>query len=176
MSAALIAAVAENGVIGLDGGMPWRLRSDLRRFKALTLGHTLVMGRTTYEGIGRPLPGRKTVVLTRDRGWRAEGVEVAYDLVTVLDRAALGGTQVFVAGGAQIYALAWPHVAEVHLSVVHATPQGDTWFTGYDPVEWGVVEQVACPAGERDEHAHTYFRLARRAARDLPAAPGLTGN
>lgn len=166
MSVALIVAVARNGVIGADGGLPWRLTSDLKRFKALTMGKTLVMGRATYDSIGRPLPGRRTVVLTRDPTWSAPGVTVAHDLASAL--AADG--DVMVAGGAQIYALALPFAEEIHLSRVDAAPAGDTLFPAFDPEAWGVAERVALPAGPRDDHPHTYLRLVRPRG-DRPAAP-----
>lgn len=154
---ALIAAVAKNGVIGRDGDLPWRLSTDLKRFKALTLGHTLVMGRATYDSIGRPLPGRKTVVLTRNPDWRAEGVEVAHSVEAALDREG----EVFVAGGAQVYALSFPHAAVLHLSLVDAAPKGDTVFPEFDAAEWGVAEEEFLAPGPRDDHAHRYYRLVR---------------
>jgi dihydrofolate reductase len=135
----LIAAVAENGVIGADGGIPWHLPDDFAHFKATTLGHTLVMGRATYESIGRPLPGRSTVVLTRDPAWRAEGVTTAPDLASAVD--GLAG-EVYVAGGAQVYAAALPLADAQVISEVHLAPEGDTVYPAFDRAEWREVDRV----------------------------------
>lgn len=135
----LIAAVAENGVIGNNGGIPWHLPEDFAHFKATTLGHTLVMGRATYESIGRPLPGRRTVVLTRDPGWHADGVTVARDLATALTD--LTG-EVYVAGGAQVYAAALPFADAQVLSEVHLSPEGDTFYPELDLAVWQEVDRV----------------------------------
>lgn len=131
----LIAAVARNGVIGRDGGMPWHLPEELRHFKATTMGHTLVMGRRTFEGIGRPLPGRRTIVLTRDRDWHHADVEVAHTFPEAL---ALAGPadEVYVAGGAQVYAEALPYAHRVVLTEVDAEPEGDTCFPDWDRSGW----------------------------------------
>lgn len=129
----LIAAVAENRVIGADGGIPWHLPADFAHFKATTLGHTLVMGRATYESIGRPLPGRSTVVVTRDPAWSAEGVTTAPDLASALE--GLTG-DVFVAGGAQVYAAALPLADAQVISEVHLAPAGDTFYPSFDRAEW----------------------------------------
>ncbi len=141
----LIAAVADNGVIGADGGIPWHLPADFAHFKATTLGHTLVMGRATYASIGRPLPGRRTVVLTRDPGWCAEGVTVAADLATAL----AGATgDVYVAGGAQVYAAALPLADVQVISEVHLSPDGDTFYPDFDRSEWRETARV--PGDEFD--------------------------
>jgi len=139
MTVTLIAAVARNGVIGADGGIPWHLPEDFAHFKATTLGHTLVMGRATYESIGRPLPGRTTIVVTRDPEWTAEGVFVAHSLEEAL---ALGGDeQVFVAGGASVYEAALP-VADVQLiSEVDLEPVGDTFYPAVDTEAWAEVSR-----------------------------------
>ena len=131
----LIAAVARNGVIGRDGGMPWHLPDELRHFKATTMGHTLVMGRRTFEGVGRPLPGRRTIVLTRDHDWHHPGVEVAHSFAEAL---ALAGPadEVFVAGGAQVYAEALPYSHRLVLTEVDAEPEGDTRFPEWDRSAW----------------------------------------
>lgn len=133
-----IAAVADNGVIGAAGDIPWRLPGDLPRLKRLTMGHVLLMGRRTYDTLGRPLPGRTTIVLTRDPQWRAEGVLVAHDLDAALALAeqAAPGRTVWVFGGGEIYRLAWARIDRLELTLVHATPPGDTTFPGIDPAEW----------------------------------------
>jgi len=130
----LIAAVARNGVIGADGGIPWRVPGEQAFFKAATMGHTLVMGRATYDSIGRPLPGRTTVVLTRDPDWRADGVRTAGSITEAL------GTvtgEVFVAGGAAVYALAMPYADVLLISEIDLEPQGDTFFPEIDRAVWG---------------------------------------
>lgn len=137
----LVAAVARNGVIGADGGIPWHLPADFAHFKATTLGHTLVMGRTTYDSIGRPLPGRTTIVLTRDPGWTAEGVIVAGSLATALDLAADLPGHAVVAGGAQVYAEALPLADEQVISEVHAEPAGDTYYPDFDRSAWREVSR-----------------------------------
>jgi dihydrofolate reductase len=133
MTVTLIAAVARNGVIGADGGIPWHLPEDFAHFKATTLGHTLVMGRATYESIGRPLPGRTTIVLTRDPEWHADGVLTAGSLEEALG---LAEGDVYVAGGAAIYALAMPYADELLLSEIDLEPEGDTFFPGIDTAAW----------------------------------------
>jgi dihydrofolate reductase len=132
----LVAAVAENGVIGNGPDIPWRIPGEQAEFKRLTLGHTLVMGRTTYESIGRPLPGRTTIVLTRDPTWRADGVLVAHDLDGALALAEDLPGDVMVAGGAQVYAAAMPFADEQVITEVHQDPEGDVLYPDFDPAEW----------------------------------------
>ena len=132
----LVAAVADNGVIGDDGDIPWRIAEDFAHFKALTLGHVLVMGRATYDSIGRPLPGRTTVVLTRDPGWSAEGVLVAGSLEEALDLAGGIDPEVFVAGGAGVYAHALDRADAQVLTEVHLRPEGDTTYPDFDRARW----------------------------------------
>jgi dihydrofolate reductase len=133
--------VAENGVIGDAGTIPWHLPEDFAHFKRTTLGHTLVMGRATYDSIGRPLPGRTTVVLSRDPAWSAEGVLVASTFEEALELAAELPGDVFVAGGAAIYALALPYADEQILTEVRLSPPGDTYYPPFDRDEWVEVER-----------------------------------
>ena len=139
----LIAAVAENGVIGDAGTIPWHLPDDFAHFKATTLGHTLVMGRATYESIGRPLPGRTTIVLSRDPAWSAEGVLVATSYDEALKLAADLPGDVYVAGGAAIYALALPSADEQILTEVRLAPEGDTFYPPFDRDEWVEIGRIA---------------------------------
>ncbi|GAA1608858.1 type 3 dihydrofolate reductase [Kribbella sancticallisti] len=134
MSVILIAAVGSNGVIGRDNDLPWRIREDLRHFKELTLGHTLVMGRKTYDSIGRPLPGRSTVVVTRQPDWSAEGVEVAHTLDDALKFA--DGNDLYVAGGGEIYRQALPYADRLELTEVDQSPAGDVTFPDFDRSSW----------------------------------------
>ena len=144
MTVTLVVAMGANGVIGLDGGLPWRLPEDLAHFKQLTMGHPMVMGRTTFESIGRPLPGRTTIVLTRDSYWSADGVEVAPSLEAALTRAKELDDEVFVVGGAQVYAqaLAAGLVDLMCVTRVAASPEGDTRFPSIDWLEWREVGHI----------------------------------
>jgi dihydrofolate reductase len=132
----MIAAVARNGVIGNGPDIPWRIPGEQAEFKRLTMGHTLVMGRTTYDSIGRPLPGRTTIVLTRDAAWSADGVLVAHSIEDALAQAAALPGDVVVAGGAEVYAAALPFATEQIVSEVALEPDGDVFYPAYDPDEW----------------------------------------
>jgi dihydrofolate reductase len=138
MTVTLIAAVARNGVIGADGGIPWHLPEDFAHFKATTLGHTLLMGRATYESIGRPLPGRTTIVLTRDPDWAAGGVLVADSLEEAMGMAK---GDVFVAGGAAVYEAALPYADVQLISEVDLEPVGDTFYPEVDTDGWAEVSR-----------------------------------
>jgi len=144
MTLTLVVAMGANGVIGVGGGLPWRLPEDLAHFKQLTMGHPMVMGRTTYESIGRPLPGRTTIVLTRDAQWSAQGVEVASSLQSALERAHQLDDEVFVVGGAQVYAQALESglVDLLCVTRVAASPEGDTWFPTIEWERWREVGRV----------------------------------
>lgn len=155
----LIVAVARNGVIGRDNRLIWHLRSDLRRFKALTMGKPMLMGRKTYEAIGRPLPGRRTLVLTRDRGFEASGVEAVHSWDETLAAAQTG--ELMVIGGGEIYALALPHAGRIHLTEVEAAPEGDARFPDLDRGAYREVLREAHAAGEHDDHAFTFVDLER---------------
>ncbi|HEX8382731.1 MAG TPA: dihydrofolate reductase [Sphingomonas sp.] len=148
-------ARADNGVIGRDGGLPWRLPADLRRFKALTMGRPMIMGRRTFESFPAPLPGRRHIVLTRDRGWAAAGAEVAH---SVEDALALVGGDASVIGGAEIFALFLPRATRVELTKVHAAPEGDTVMPGFDG--WREVARED-HAAEGERPAHSFVTLVR---------------
>jgi dihydrofolate reductase len=140
----LVAAVAANGVIGHEGGIPWRIPEDLRHFKATTLGHVVVMGRRTFESIGRPLPDRTTVVVTRDPAWTADGVLVASSVEHALELAVDLPGDVMVAGGSGVYEAATPYATHQVLTEVHASPDGDTYYPGYPDVDrsrWREVQR-----------------------------------
>jgi dihydrofolate reductase len=158
----LVAAVAENGVIGRAGRLPWRLPADLRHFRRLTTGHTVVMGRRTQEEIRRPLAGRRNIVLTRRPGFRAEGFEVAGSLEAALALAA-GEPEVFVIGGGEVYCEALPRADRMVLTHVHAAVEGDTRFPAFDPAGWRVVGEELHPADEANPHRFTIRRYERRA-------------
>ena len=134
MTIILIAAVGANHVIGREGEMPWHLPEDLAHFKATTMGHTLVMGRKTYDSIGRALPGRRTVVMTSQIGWHAPSIEVAHSLAEAL--ALAGPTEVFIVGGGQVYREAIPFADQLMLTEVDQSPEGDAVFPTIDPEHW----------------------------------------
>jgi dihydrofolate reductase len=131
----LLAAVARNGVIGRDNGLPWHLPDDLKRFKALTLGHPVIMGRRTYESIGKPLPGRTNIVVTRVAGYAAPGCRVVHSLEAAL-AAAAGAGKVFVIGGGEIFALALPLAQRLDMTEIDADVEGDAVFPDYDRSQW----------------------------------------
>jgi dihydrofolate reductase len=139
----LVVARARNGVIGKDGTLPWRIREDLKRFKALTTGTTMVMGRKTFESLPGLLPGRRHIVLTRDREWQAQGAEFAGSPQEAL---ALAGEQVSVIGGAEIYRLFEPLADRVELTEVHDSPEGDTYLDVLDAARWREIERQEHPA------------------------------
>jgi dihydrofolate reductase len=132
----LVAAYADNRVIGADGGIPWHLSEDFAHFKATTMGGVLVMGRATYESIGRPLPGRTTIVVTRDPAWSAAGVLVAHSVGEALHLAAEQPGETFVVGGSQIYEQALPFATHQVLTEVHLSPAGDALYPDFDTDEW----------------------------------------
>ncbi|WP_418058865.1 dihydrofolate reductase [Pimelobacter simplex] len=143
----MVAAVAENGVIGADADIPWKISEDFQHFKATTLGHVLVLGRTTHEGIGRPLPGRTTIVLTRDPSYAAEGVEVAHsitDALALADRLLDGqpeDRQVMIGGGAAVYEAALPYADEQVISEIPLSPEGDTHYPEFGEKRWRQVRR-----------------------------------
>jgi dihydrofolate reductase len=140
MRITLIAAMAANRAIGLDNRLPWRLPADQRRFKRLTMGHPMIMGRRTFDSIGgQPLPGRPTIVVTRDPRWSGSGVEVAHSVDEALDRAR--GDEVFVAGGEEIFRLALPRADRIQLTRIDRDFPGDTFFPEIDEGDWEIVER-----------------------------------
>lgn len=153
-------AVAENGVIGKDNALPWRLPADLRHFKALTLGHTVVMGRKTFESIGKGLTGRRNLVVSRNPAFRPEGAERAASLDAALAAAGDAG-EVFVIGGAQIYRQALPLADRIYLTLVHASPEGDTHFPLPQAPEWTLESSEPHDADERNVFP-VEFRVYRR--------------
>lgn len=136
----LIAAVARNGVIGASGTIPWKVPGELGHFKATTMGHPLIMGRATFDSIGKVLPGRRTIVLTRDRSWHHADVEVAASVPDALTLAGPVGP-IFVAGGGQVYAESMPLAQRLLISQIDAEPEGDTFFPAIDPARWQEVSR-----------------------------------
>jgi dihydrofolate reductase len=142
MKVSLIAALARNRVIGRDNRLPWRLPADLRRFKQLTMGHTLLVGRTTFESIGRPLPGRTMLVASRQEGYAPDGVRVVRSVQEALDVAREGGeTELFVAGGAEIYRQTLPVADRLQLTRIEEDVRGDAYFPEYDETQWKLMDR-----------------------------------
>ena len=156
----LLVAATENGVIGRDRGMPWHLPDDLKRFKALTLAKPVLMGRKTFDSIGRPLPGRINLVLTRTPGWSAPGVTVVADLDAAI-RAAGSAPELVIAGGAQVYALALPRATRIHLTRIHAVIAGDTWLPEIADSEWRETARELHPVDARHPYAMSFVTLER---------------
>ena len=161
MRIALIVALGRNGVIGVDGGLPWRLPADLRFFKRLTVDKPLLLGRKTYESIGRPLPRRTNIVLTRNREYQAPGCVVVHSVAAAL-QAAGDAAEIMVGGGAGVYARLLPLASVLYLTEVDAAPAGDTFFPSIDMALWQVLSRVAHPADARHPHAFTWVTLTRR--------------
>lgn len=153
----LILARADDGGIGLDGSLPWHLPADLKRFKALTMGKPMIMGRKTFDSFPSPLPGRRHIVLTRDKHWRAHGAEVAHSVGEAL--ALAGDSAVAVIGGAEIYGLFLPHAEWIELTEVHGSFPADTFLPPFGP-EWREVSREDHPAAE-GKPAHSFVTLKR---------------
>ena len=167
MEVVLIVAVADNGVIGADGAIPWRLKSDMQRFKAMTIGKPVVMGRKTFMSLRRPLPGRTNIVVTRDAGFRGTGAVVTTSFadaraVALGDALRRSVTEIAVIGGAEIYAQWMPCADRLEVTEVHARPDGDTHFAAIDPAQWQEVARVQNPAGPDDSAAFSYVTYRRR--------------
>jgi dihydrofolate reductase len=159
MRVSLIVAVAENGVIGLGNDLPWRQSNDLKRLKRLTMGHHVIMGRRTWDSVGTPLPGRTNVVITRNPHFSAPGVTVVR---SVEDALALDNDdEMFIAGGAEIFRIALPLIDRAYLTIIHARPDGDTFFPEVDWSGWRVVEKSEHPADEKNQYPYTFITYER---------------
>jgi dihydrofolate reductase len=163
---ALIAAVARNGVIGAGDALPWRLSSDLKRFKALTMGKPLIVGRKTFKSIGRRLPGREIIVVTRDEAYAPEGVEVARDIDAALLLAetrarAAGVDEIIVAGGGEIYAQTIARAGRLYITEIDLAPQGDAVFPPIDPTLWREVRRERSARGPRDDADFAFVEYRR---------------
>jgi dihydrofolate reductase len=161
MLVSLIAAVSENGVIGRGGQLPWRLSADLKRFKRLTMSHPIVMGRRTWDSIGRPLPGRTSIVVTRQTRFETPfpEVHVVHDInaaLQVAGRAPGGDMEAFIIGGAEIYAAALSHASRLYLTKVLSEVEGDAYFLPMNPREWRLMTAENHAADAKNEFAHTF--------------------
>ncbi len=154
--------MAENGVIGRENQLPWRLSADLQRFKKLTMGHTIIMGRKTYESIGRPLPGRRTIVVSRNPAYRADGLEVvgslpaAIQLATSAVAEGAANAEQFIVGGSELFRLALPLAQRLYLTRVQATVAGDVYFPPIDWSNWQRAEQIEHSADEKNQFAYSF--------------------
>jgi len=159
MRLSMIAALSTNGVIGRDRGIPWRQSTDLKRLKSLTMGHHIIMGRKTFDTIGRPLPGRTNVVITRQPDFAVEGVVVVSSLEEAIRIAGESGdSEPFIAGGAQIYELAMHRADRMYLTRIHADIQGDTFFPEFDDVsEWHLTDAEHCEPDEKNEYPYSFL-------------------
>jgi len=158
----LIVAMSSNGVIGRDGDLPWRLPADLRHFKATTMGHHLIIGRATWDELGRPLPGRTMVVVTRNRDFRADGVLVVHSVEEALSLV-VGDDRPFIGGGAEIYrqALDAEMVDCLYITRIHAEVEGDTFFPTIDFDGWLLADRIDHPADDKNEFAYSFERYDR---------------
>jgi dihydrofolate reductase len=163
MRLSLIVAMTRSGVIGRGGGLPWHLSADLKRFKCLTMGHHLIMGRKTFDSLGRPLPGRTSIVITRQPDYRAVDGVLA---VHTLDKAlwlAREDEEPFVIGGGQLFHKAWPRIDRLYVTWVEAEVAGDTWFPAWEPDEWIEVERQPHAADAKNEYDTTFCMYDRPA-------------
>jgi dihydrofolate reductase len=162
----IVVAVADNGVIGNKGRLPWNISADLKRVKELTVGKPLLMGRKTYESIGKPLPNRKTIVLTRDNQFSVPEVPVYSVFSEAFDGALteavrMKSDEVVAFGGARIYEAALPLTQKIYKTEVHCSPQGDTYFPKYDEKEWREIAREYFPGGYKDEYPFSFVCLTR---------------
>lgn len=157
----LVVAAADNNVIGHKGTMPWHVSGDLKNFKAITSGKPIVMGRKTFESIGRPLPGRQNIVVTRNAAWTAEGVDLA---ATLDDAVALAGevAEIMIIGGGEIYAQALPMASRVYFTRIHASPEGDTTFPALSEQDWVQSDANPLPQGPKDTARATFQVFDRK--------------
>jgi dihydrofolate reductase len=159
----LIVALDEQRGIGVDGHLPWHLSGDLKRFKSLTMGHHLIMGRKTYESIGRPLPGRTSIIVTRNPSYQPEGCMVARSLETAIEFARFGQeNEVFVIGGGDLFDQAIDMADRIYLTQVHASLEADVYFPEYSPKDWQERESAYVEADEKNEYASTFKILERK--------------
>ncbi len=157
----IIAAMAENRVIGHGNALPWHLPADLRHFKQITTGHAVIMGRRNYESIGRPLPGRRNIVVTSNREYLALGCEVVHSIEAALDLPGPDAGEIFVIGGAEIYRQCLPRAERLYLTLVHASVAGDTYFPNFEAAEWIEVARERHDADAKNPFSYTFLTFSR---------------
>jgi len=160
MQIALIVAMAENRVIGCNNQLPWRVPADLRHFRTLTMGKPIIMGRKTYESIGRPLPGRDNIVITADSLYQAEGCQVVHSIDQALETAG-GCEEAMIIGGANLYRQTFENAERLYLTLVKAEPEGDSWFPAIELQQWREIERETHKADERNEYDYDFVVLDR---------------
>ncbi len=159
----IIAAMDRKRGIGVDNRLPWRLSADLKRFRELTMGHHIIVGRKTFESIGKPLPGRRMIVVTRDRSYKSEGCDIADSIEDAITLASeRGESEVFICGGAEIYAQSIKVTDRMYLSLVDAEVLADTFFPEFDDREWSEQESFYQPADEKNQYPFTFKLLVRK--------------
>ena len=166
LSLVIVVAVSDTGVIGAKGDLPWSISADLKRVKELTIGKPLLMGRKTYDSIGRPLPGRKSIVLTSDPNFSVPGVSVFRQFVAALNYASqlaveMQTDEIIAFGAASIYCNALPYAEKIYKTEVHCCPLGDTYFPQYNKTEWSETERLFVPASNAAEAEYSFVRLDR---------------
>jgi dihydrofolate reductase len=162
MKLSIIAALGRNRAIGYQNQLPWRLPADLQRFKQLTMGHHMLMGRKTFESIGRPLPGRTSIIITRQADYNAEGCLIAHSLAEAVAMAkARGEQEAFIIGGADIYAQALPFADCMYLTWVEAEPKADAFFPVFDENEWEAMEEISFTADDKHLYAMKFITLQK---------------
>jgi len=158
----IIAAMDKKRGIGVDNKLPWRLSADLKRFRELTMGHHIIVGRKTFESIGKPLPGRQMIIVTRDRSYEAEGCEVVHSIEDAMKLARdRGESEAFICGGAEIYAESIAIADRIYLTLVDAEVPADTFFPKFDEGEWSERESFYHPADDRNQYPFTFKMLVR---------------
>lgn len=161
MKLSIIVAMDKNRVIGRNEDLPWRLSADLQKFKKVTMGKPIVMGRKTHESIGRPLPGRENIILTRDPHYSSEGCTVLNSIDAILEHCR-DEEEIMITGGAEIYRMLMDRVHRIYLTEVHAEVEGDTWFPPINLDEWELVEREDYQADEKNEYDFSFLVLDRR--------------
>lgn len=163
MIVSIIAAMDRKAGIGIDNKLPWRLSADLKRFRELTMGHHIVVGRKTFESIGKPLPGRRMIVVTRDRSYRAEGCDVAHSVEDAIRLAReRSESEIFICGGAEIYAQSIEIADRMYLTLVDAEVAADTFFPEFDKQEWSERESCYHPADEKNQYPFSFELMVRK--------------
>lgn len=162
MKISLIVAMAQNRVIGRDNQMPWHLSADLKRFKQLTMGHPIIMGRKTFEAIGKPLPGRTNIIVSRNLDYRQAGCIVTNNLEAAINTGCKESEEIFIIGGATIYQAALPLANTLHITLINKAFDGDTWFPQFDQADWREVERIDVNNDEAVDFSYSFIKLGRQ--------------
>jgi dihydrofolate reductase len=161
MKLAIIVATDEQGLIGKDNDLPWKLSADLQYFRKVTMGKPIIMGRRTHESIGRPLPGRQNIIITSDKAYQAEGCTVINSMSQAIE-ACENAQEVMIMGGASLYQQWLPTADKIYLTQVHALLEGDTWFPDWNKAQWHEVSKEAHPADEKNEYPYSFIVYERK--------------